>query len=281
MRQLEIIFQQPVTMANILDKIFAHKKEELDSTRRKASLAEIKGRIGQREAVRDIRQALAPASSSRIIAEIKRRTPFKGELRPDFDGLAIARAYAENGAAAMSILTESNYFGGSIELLSQVRDEVKIPLLRKDFIFDPYQVYESRAFGGDLFLLIATWLDKNHLEDLLELGKEIGMTALVETHCERDMEKAFSVGAFLIGINNRDLKTGKTDLDISRRLLKMAKMVPDNLLVCESGIHSAIEIAEMETLGAHAFLIGESLMKADNIPEKLAELTGDKSRENV
>jgi len=268
-------------MANILDKIFAHKEEELDSTRRKTSLSEIKGRIGQAEPVRDIRQALAPASGPRVIAEIKKRTPFKGELRPGFDGLAIAREYAKHGAAAISVLTESNYFGGSIEFLSRVRNEVTTPLLRKDFIFDPYQVYESRAFGGDFFLLIATWLDKNQMEDLLELGKEIGMKALVETHCEKDMEKAFSVGAFLIGINNRDLKTGKTDLGISRRLIKMAKMVPDNLLVCESGIHEPSDIQELEKLGAHAFLIGESLMKADNIPEKLAQLTRDKSRENV
>lgn len=268
-------------MANVLDKIFAHKKEELGSTRRKAPLSEIKGRIGQQADLRDIRQALAPGSTSRIIAEIKKRTPFKGELRPDFDGLAIARDYAENGAAAISVLTESKFFGGSIEFLSQVRSAVETPLLRKDFIFDPYQVYESRAFGGDFYLLIATWLDKNHLEDLLELGKEIGMTALVETHCEKDMEKAFSAGAFLIGINNRDLKTGKTDLDISRRLIKMAKMVPDNLLVCESGIHTPKEIQEMEKLGAHAFLIGESLMKADSIPEKLAELTGKNSQESV
>ena len=268
-------------MANILDKIFAHKKEELGSTKRKAPLTEIKGRIGQREPVRDVRQALKPASTSRIIAEIKKRTPFKGELRPDFDGLAIAREYAKHGAAAISVLTESNYFGGSIEFLSQVRDEVKTPLLRKDFIFDPYQVYESRAFGGDFFLLIATWLDKNHMEDLLELGKEIGMPALVETHCERDMEKAFSVGAFLIGINNRDLKTGKTDLDISRRLIKMAAMIEGNLLVCESGIHACGDIQELEKLGAHAFLIGESLMKADSIKDKLAELTGDKNKESV
>jgi len=268
-------------MANILDKIFAHKKEELDTTRRKTPLSEIKGRIGQKEPAQDIRQALKPASSTRIIAEIKKRTPFKGELRPDFDGLAIAREYAEHGAAAISVLTESNYFGGSIEFLSQVREEVKTPLLRKDFIFDPYQVHESRAFGGDFFLLIATWLDKNQMEDLLELGKEIGMTALVETHCEKDMEKAFSVGAYLIGINNRDLKTGKTDLGISRRLIKMAAMVPDNLLVCESGIHSSDDIQGLEKLGAHAFLIGESLMKADSIPEKLADLIGDQRKENV
>jgi indole-3-glycerol phosphate synthase len=268
-------------MANILDKIFAHKKEELDSTKRKAPLSEIKGRIGQIEPAQDIRQALKPASNTRIIAEIKKRTPFKGELRPDFDGLAIAREYAEHGAAAISVLTESNYFGGSIEFLSQVREEVKTPLLRKDFIFDPYQVHESRAFGGDFFLLIATWLDKNQMEDLLELGKEIGMTALVETHCEKDMEKAFSVGATLIGINNRDLKTGKTDLDISRRLIKMAEMVPENILVCESGIHSSDDIQGLEKLGAHAFLIGESLMKSDSIPEKLAELIGDQRKENV
>jgi len=261
-------------MATVLDKIFAHKKEELDSTRRKAPLSEIKGRVGRQQVLKDVGQALRAGSSTRIIAEIKKKTPFKGELRPNCDGLEIARTYAENGAAAISVLTESNYFGGSVEFLSKVRAEVDIPLLRKDFIFDDYQVYEARAFGADFFLLIATWLDKNHLQDLLELGKELGMPALVETHCERDMEKAFTAGSHLLGINNRDLKTGKTDLGISRRLLKMATAVPETLLVCESGIHTFQEIRELQKLGAHSFLIGESLMKADNIADKLSELVG-------
>ena len=133
------------------------------------------------------------------------------------------------------------------------------------------------------FLLIATWLDKNQLQDLLELGKELGMPALVETHCEKDMEKAFFAGGQLLGINNRDLKNGKTDLGISHRLLKMAKQVPDTLMVCESGIHSAKEIQELGEVGAHAFLIGESLMMAENIGEKLTEFVGvkqDVSSEN-
>lgn len=268
-------------MTTVLDKIFSYKKEELDSTKRKVPLSEIKGRIGQQQALKDVWQALGTGSSTRIIAEIKKRTPFKGELRPGFDGLEIARAFAENGAAAISILTESNYFGGSIGFLNQVRAEVDTPLLRKDFIFDEYQVYEARAFGADFFLLIATWLDKNHLHDLLELGKELGMPALVETHCEKDMEKAFATDSVLLGINNRDLKTGKTDLGISHRLLKMATMMPETLLVCESGIHTSKEIQELEKIGAHAFLIGESLMKADNIGEKLSQLMGAKHVERA
>jgi indole-3-glycerol phosphate synthase len=267
-------------MATVLDKIFAHKKEELDSTKRKVPLSEIKGRVGQQQPLKDVAQDLENGPGTRIIAEIKRKTPFKGELRPGCDGLEIARTYAENGAAAISVLTESNYFGGSIEFLSQVRAEVAIPLLRKDFIFDEYQVYEARAFGADFFLLIATWLDKNQLQDLLELGKELGMPALVETHCERDMEKAFAAGGHLLGINNRDLKNGKTDLSISHRLLKMATQVPDTLMVCESGIHTSQEIQALEELGAHAFLIGESLMKADNIADKLSELVGAKQEES-
>ncbi|GJL78405.1 MAG: indole-3-glycerol-phosphate synthase [Nitrospinaceae bacterium] len=268
-------------MATVLDKIFAHKKEELGSTKRNAPLSEIKGRVGQQQTLKDVEKALGAGSSTRIIAEIKKKTPFKGELRPGFDGLEIARTYAENGAAAISVLTESNYFGGSIDFLSQVRELVDVPLLRKDFIFDEYQVHEARAFGADFFLLIATWLDKNHLRDLLELGKELGMPALVETHCEKDMEKAFAIGGHLLGINNRDLKTGKTDLGISHRLLKMAAQVPKTLMVCESGIHSAQEIQELGELGAHAFLIGESLMKAENIAEKLSELRGVKQEEKA
>ena len=268
-------------MTTVLDKIFEHKKEELSSTKRKVPLPEIKNRIGQRQNPLNVEGALSAGSSTRIIAEIKKRTPFKGELRPGCDALEIGRTYADNGAAAISVLTESNYFGGSIEFLSQIREEVKIPLLRKDFIFDEYQVYEARAFGADFFLLISTWLDKNHLHELLELGKELGMPALVETHCERDLEKAFATNSHLLGINNRDLKTGKTDLGISHRLLKMAGMVPDTITVCESGIHSSEEIQELEELGAHAFLIGESLMKAENIGEKLSELKGEKQEEKA
>ena len=150
-----------------------------------------------------------------------------------------------------------------------------IPLLRKDFIFDEYQVYESRAYGADLFLLIATWLDQNLMSDLLSLGSELGMPALIETHNEWDMEKALAANAKLIGINNRDLTNGKTDLGITRGLAPMALQEKGKVLICESGIHGREEIEEFESLGVHAFLIGESLMVSDDILSKLKELLGN------
>ena len=262
-------------MSNILDKIFADKREELSGTQRSVPLSELKSRIGDQAPVRDIHKALRSGTGSRIIAEIKRRTPFKGELRQDIGSMEIAKIYADGGAAAISILTESSYFGGSLDVLSQAKKEVGIPMLRKDFIFAEYQVYESRAFGADFFLLIATWLDTNHMADLLDLGEELGLPALVETHDELDMERAFSSGAKLIGINNRDLTSGKTDMGISRRLIKMAKSVGECTLVCESGIRTHEEIEELEERGANAFLIGESLMTAENIAEKLKGFVGN------
>jgi len=261
-------------MSNILDKIFADKKQELPGTKRQSPLTEIKQRITNQQPAQDIFKPLQKGKASRIIAEIKPRTPFKGELRKGFDAKAIAKDYVEHGAAALSILTESNYFGSSLEVLPEIRKLAPIPLLRKDFIFDEYQVYESRAYGADLFLLIAIWLDQNLMADLLSLGKELGMAALIETHNEWDMEKAFTANAELIGINNRDLTNGKTDLGITRRLAPMALQEKGKVLVCESGIHGREEIEEFEELGVHAFLIGESLMTAENIPEKLKELLG-------
>ena len=262
-------------MANILDEIFSAKKVELATTQRVVPLSEVKNKIGDQRKVIPIMRALrASGDGSKIIAEIKRRTPFKGDLVKQFDPLAIARTYADNGAAAISILTESQFFGGDLKYVEQVSKAVSIPLLRKDFIFDEYQVYESRACGADCFLLIATSLDKNQLKDLLELGKEIGLTALVETHDEKDMEKAFHAGAELLGINNRDLTTGKTNLKVSRHLLKETRGMDKLLLVCESGIDRRTQIVEFERLGMHAFLIGESLMKASNISDKLQEFTG-------
>jgi len=261
-------------MSNILDKIFADKKKELPSTQRQSPLSEIKQRITDQQPVLDVFKSLEKGKTSRIIAEIKPKTPFKGELRKGFDTKSIARDYVEHGAATLSILTESNYFGSSIEILPEVRKVAPISLLRKDFIFDEYQVFESRAYGADLFLLIATWLDQSLMADLLSQGKELGMPALIETHNEWDMEKAFAANAELIGINNRDLTNGKTDLGITRRLAPMALQEKGKVLVCESGIHGREEIEEFEGLGVHAFLIGESLMTAEDIPKKLKELLG-------
>jgi indole-3-glycerol phosphate synthase len=261
-------------MSNILDKIFADKKKELPGTQLQLPLSEIKQRIKDQQPALDVFKSLEKGKTSRIIAEIKPKTPFKGELRKGFDAKDIARDYVEHGAATLSILTESNYFGSSIEVLPEVRKVAPIPLLRKDFIFDEYQVFESRAYGADLFLLIATWLDQSLMTDLLCQGKELGMPALIETHNEWDMEKAFAANAELIGINNRDLTNGKTDLGITRRLVPMALQEKGKVLVCESGIHGREEIEEFEGLGVHAFLIGESLMTAEDIPGKLQELLG-------
>ena len=172
-----------------MNKIFCDKKVELGTVKRKLALPDLKMRIANNKyEIRDIRMSLESSEMSSIIAEIKPRTPFKGELLNKHDPVDIAKIYAENGAAALSILTESSYFGGSIFTLEKARGCVDVPLLRKDFIFDEYQIYEARAFGADFFLLIATWLDKNHLADLLSLGKELGLPALVETHNENDME---------------------------------------------------------------------------------------------
>ena len=263
-----------IKMSNILDKIFADKIKELPDTKRQSPLPEIKQRIKDQQPVLDVFNSLKKGKTSRVIAEIKPKTPFKGELRKGFDAKAIARDYVEHGAVALSILTESNHFGSSIEILPEVRKVAPIPLLRKDFIFDEYQVFESRAYGADLFLLIATWLDQSLMADLLCQGKELGMPALIETHNEWDLEKAFAANAELIGINNRDLTNGKTDLGITRRLAPMALQEKGKVLVCESGIHGRKEIEEFEDLGVYAFLIGESLMTAEDIPGKLKELLG-------
>ena len=264
-------------MSNILDKIFLDKKVELVTVKRKLSVQDVKTKIANSVfKVRDVKKLLQSNAGSSIIAEVKLRTPFKGDLLKNADPINIAKTYADNGAVALSILTESTHFGGSLEILEKARMHVDIPLLRKDFIFDDYQVYEAKAFGADFFLLIATWLDKNHLADLLLLGDELGLPALVETHNEKDMEKAVEAGASILGINNRDLTTGKTDLDISRRLVPMALQVAGSLIICESGIHSREEIEEFEGLGAHSFLVGESLMTAENIGGKLKEFIGDR-----
>lgn len=262
-------------MSNILDKIFTARKKDVASDQRKVPLEELKNKVSSVQPARDVGSILRKEGTTRIISEIKLRTPFKGVLREGAEPQDIARIYAEGGASTISVLTETRHFGGSVDIFSRVREAVDIPLLRKDFIFSEYQVYEARAMEADWFLLIATWLDKNQMCDLADLGKELGMQALIETHNEADLEKAFHTNAQILGINNRDLGSGKTDLDISRRLIPMALQEEGKILVCESGIHGRKEIEEFEAMGAHAFLIGESLMKAPDISAKLRELLND------
>ncbi len=262
-------------MATKLDEIFENKKREIIETKKSVPLATLKEKIAgnPRELLNVFSALKGKDGNTRIIAEIKKKTPFKGELRPGVDPLEFAKIYEKNGAAAISVLTESQYFNGSLRFLSDVRDQINIPLLRKDFIFDEYQIYEALAFGADFFLLIATYLDEGLLRELLQLGKELGLPALVEVHDEEDLKKALSVNAEIIGVNNRNLKNGTTDLGITRRLLKN-NFDSGQIIVSESGINGRDQITELAELGAHCFLVGESLMRAENIPAKLKELLG-------
>lgn len=254
----------------ILDEIAAHKRDEVAARRREVSLHELQERAAAQPPPRPFGHALK-GGDVRVIAEVKRRSPSKGELAPDLDPARTAGTYADFGAAAISVLTDGKYFGGSLEDLAAVRREVDLPVLRKEFILGEYQVFEARAWGADAVLLIARLLDDDDLSDLLGYAGELGMEALVEVHDEREMERALRYGAPVIGINNRDLGTFTTDLETTRRL---APLVPDtHVLVSESGIHSRAQVEELGRLGVNAVLVGESLAK--DPAGKLRELVGE------
>jgi indole-3-glycerol phosphate synthase len=252
----------------ILDKIVADKKEALKLAKRKTSLAELRRRIAQQKPL-DFPAALR-GNGLRLIAEVKKASPSKGVLCPDFKPLELAQTYAKHGAAAISVLTEEKHFQGSLEYLKVIREKVNIPLLRKDFIFEEYQVYESVAFGANAILLITAILDKKRLEALLELAASLNLACLVEVHNEEELFKALLAGAEIIGINNRDLNTFKVDTNVTRRL-KM--MIPsENIVVSESGINSRDDIKKMKECKVNAVLIGEALVTAKNIPARIKEL---------
>jgi indole-3-glycerol phosphate synthase len=209
-------------------------------------------------------------SRRRIIAEVKRASPSKGLIRPDFDPVALAREYEDNGAGAISVLTEERFFQGSLSHLEQIRSAVSVPVLRKDFMLDPYQLVEAKSFGADAVLFIAALLGGTLLRDLREQASELSLDALVEVHTEEELEAALAAGAQVVGINNRDLKTFEVSLSTTERL---APLVPaGTLAVCESGIDSLEQIRRVEELGIHVFLIGESLMRAAKPGKKLREL---------
>lgn len=205
-----------------------------------------------------------------IIAEVKKASPSKGLLKPDLDPRSIASSYEQGGAAAISVLTEEDHFQGSISVLRQVRDSVSLPILRKDFILDPYQVLEARAAGADSFLLIAALLDARDLRSLTELGRKYGMEPLVEVHDEPQLRVVLDSGAKLIGINNRDLRTFQTDLSVTTDL---AKLIPDDCVtISESGIRSRKDILRLADSGVRGFLIGETLVTSNDPAVKLREL---------
>lgn len=261
---------------DILKKICDHKREEVASAKASVPLPDLKGRIADLEDhPRGFESALRTAAGSgwtAVIAEVKKGSPSKGIIRPDFDPLSIASIYAENGATCLSVLTDERFFMGHLRFLSLIRESVHLPLLRKDFILDPYQIFEARAAGADAVLLIAAMLDIPQLRELAAQAAELSLDVLLEVHDEQEMEMALQTSCTLIGVNNRNLRTFVTDLSTTERLAGM--LPPDRFLVAESGINSRSDIERLQKSDAKAFLVGESLMREEDIGGKLRELLG-------
>jgi indole-3-glycerol phosphate synthase len=252
----------------VLDRIVVAKVRHLDEAKLRAPVGSFIPR--EKRVACSFAAALSGTTNINIIAEIKRRSPSKGIIREDFDPVWIAESYATGGAAALSVLCEEDFFGGALEHLKAVRKRVELPLLRKDFIFDDYQLYESAAAGADAVLLIVAILEDELLKRLIELSKELGLDALVEVHTPEEMTRAARAGASIIGVNNRDLKTFKVDLDTSLRLAALAP--EETTLVSESGISNNADIRRLRASGFSAFLIGEHLMRAAHPGDELRSL---------
>ncbi|MGE4605800.1 MAG: indole-3-glycerol phosphate synthase TrpC [Myxococcota bacterium] len=259
----------------ILDEILDHKRGEVADAKRLIGAADL-ARLAESctEPVRGFRRGLAVGDRPRVIAEIKRRSPSKGEIRTDFDPVLCAKAYEEAGAAAISVLTDAHYFGGDLGYLQLVRDTVSLPILRKEFIVDVYQIDESRCRGADAVLLIVSaFPGDNAVAELMQLRQratELGLDTLMEITNESELDTALECGADLLGVNNRDLRTFEVDLAVSERLC--ARAPASALLVAESGISEPRDIARLESAGAQAFLVGEALMKEPDIGAALRRL---------
>lgn len=258
----------------ILNDILIAKRKDLDELKSRFSIQRLREATEHkvRHDVRSFKKAVANTHRLNIICELKKASPSEGVIREDFQPLRIASIYECGGAAALSVLTETHYFKGRPSYLKTVRQVTHIPILRKDFIFESYQVYESALLEADAFLLIASILTEEELKNLIQLGKTLQMDALVEVHSDEDLKKAIDSGAEIIGINNRDLKTLTVDNKRARKLLPhIPKGIP---VIAESGFTKHEELMEYQTLGIHSFLIGTALMKAPDITAKLSELLG-------
>ncbi|WP_447965678.1 indole-3-glycerol phosphate synthase TrpC [Nitrospira sp. Ecomares 2.1] len=263
----------------ILSRILEHKKAELRRKQSRGYLAELKGRIVDRTRPLGFIQALETGSTSAapaLIAEVKKASPSQGLMRPEFhdrfEPVIIASQYRDHGASALSVLTDRDFFQGDLEYLHNVKEAVQLPTLNKEFMIEEIQFYEARAYGADCVLLIAAALDRFQLEDFFTFAKELSLDVLIEIHDERELDTVLERVPLvrLIGINNRDLKTFRTDLGVTERLAK--RMPTDILIVSESGIHNRSHVERILEAGAKAMLIGESLLRADSIQLKIQEL---------
>jgi indole-3-glycerol phosphate synthase len=255
----------------ILDKIIEVKKEEVAHLRRNRPLQELKHAIMDLPWPGNFQDAISGRECA-IIAEVKRRSPSKGILREDFDPVQIALLYEENGAAAISVLTDRVFFGGDDVYLANIKQYVRLSLLRKDFIIDLYQIYETRFLRGDAILLIAAILTDDQLREYASLAQSLGLSIVCEVHSRIDLDKALASDVKIIGINNRDLATFSVDLRTSASLA--ASIPADRIIVSESGIRTRQDIETLMKAGIHAFLIGETLMQSANMGQKLRELLG-------
>jgi indole-3-glycerol phosphate synthase len=262
----------PDVPGTILDEIVATKRREVAEARRRMPIEELEAQAAEAPPARDFRAALEGPGPIRLIAEVKKASPSAGVIRADFDPVAVARAYQAHGADCLSVLTDAPYFQGHLSYLARVRASVAIPILRKDFLIDEYQVVEARMAGADAVLLIAEILDDDALGSLLARARSLGMSALVEIHEESNLDRVLAAGADLLGINNRDLSRMVTDLEHTFRL---RPRVPEGvLLVSESGIGGRADVERLEAAGVDAILVGESLMRSPDIGRAVDELLG-------
>jgi indole-3-glycerol phosphate synthase len=259
---------------NFLSEIISRKRQQVEAAKQLVSLEHLREssfHVRRGATSHALQKALAPSNSLKIIAEFKRRSPSKGLIRAGADPREIAREYFRGGAAGISVLTEGNYFDGSLEDLRSIKNAIDLPVLRKDFIFDKYQIYEAAAAGADAILLIVAALEDEELIELRVIAEEdLGMDALVEIHDEHELQRAAACGATMIGVNNRDLRTFEVSIDTSFRLIEQAPS--ESFLISESGLNSAEDLHRLRRAGYSGFLIGESLMRAANPGDALQQL---------
>jgi indole-3-glycerol phosphate synthase len=262
-------------MTDILDRIVGTKREELAAAVKRKPLSAVRADAESRVLTRDFLGALRAriaAGRPAVIAEVKKASPSKGLLRADFIAADIAQSYAEHGATCLSVLTDRQYFQGAVDYLKQARASCQLPVLRKDFLVDAYQVYESRVMGADAVLLIAAILDDSQLRDFEAIARSMDMAVLVEVHDAAELARALQLKTPLIGINNRNLKT--FEVSIETTLTLMRDVPAERLLVCESGIHTRDDVLRLGAAGVNAFLVGEAFMRAPDPGEALADLFG-------
>jgi indole-3-glycerol phosphate synthase len=262
---------------DILDRIVATKREEVARLRSRAD--ELRAFAESADPPRDFERALRRPGEVALIAEVKRRSPGAGNIRPVLDPAALGRGYAARGAAAISVLTDHEYFGGSLEDLASVKTSTTVPVLRKDFVIDPVQVWEARAAGADAVLLIVRILDDSQLSELLAAASDHGVAALVEVHDESELARAVAGRASVIGVNNRDLRSFSTDLEVTLRLLE--QVPPESVVISESGIRTRGDVERLGREGVHAVLVGETLLRSPDPAEAAGQLTGCHRQERI